>query len=195
MGYKVEIGVSNKHLHLCREHIDILFGKGHELTNLKGINQPGQFACEEKVDVEGPKGIIKGLRVLGPARSETQVELALTDARGVGIKVPIRESGKLEGSPGCRLIGPVGAVELTNGVIAAQRHIHLSDEDALEAGVSNEEIVSVRIIGNGERSLVLEQVMIRSGECHFKEMHIDTDEGNAAGCCTGDLAEIIKVSS
>ena len=193
MGYKVEIGVSNKHLHLCREHIDLLFGKGHELTRLKGITQPGQFACEEKVDLEGPKGVIKGMRVLGPARSETQVELALTDARGIGVKVPIRESGKLEGTPGgCRLIGPMGSVELTHGVIAALRHIHLSAEEALEAGVSNEEIVSVRINGNGERALIFEDVMIRSGEGHFREMHIDTDEGNAAGCGTGDLAEIIK---
>ena len=101
--YKVTIGLSNKHLHLSAAHIDALFGAGHKLTPTKDLRQPGQFACEEKVDLEGPKGVLKGLRVLGPARAETQIELSLTDARSLGIKAPVRESGKLAGSPGCRL--------------------------------------------------------------------------------------------
>jgi putative phosphotransacetylase len=190
MGYKVEIGLSNKHLHLSREHIDILFGKGYELTPTKDLKQPGQFACDEKVDVEGPKGSIKGLRILGPARAETQVELALTDARGLGIKAPVRESGKLEGTPGCRLTGPAGAVELDHGVMVALRHVHLSPSEAAEAGLKDKDIVSVKL--EGERSLVFNEVLVRSGEAHSRELHLDTDEGNAAGCNSGELAEIIK---
>ena len=192
MGYKVEIGVSNKHLHLTREHIDLLFGKGHELTPVKDLKQPGQYACEERVDVIGPKGVIRGLRVLGPPRNESQVELALTDARNIGIKPPIRESGVLKGSPGCRLTGPEGVIELEYGVIAAWRHIHLSETEAIEADVKNMDIVNVRINGSSERPLVFENVLIRSGVTHSREMHLDTDESNAAGCDSGDLAEIIK---
>ena len=106
MGYKVQIGLSNKHLHLKEEDIEIAFGKGHKLTPTKDLVQPGQFACEEKVDIVGPKATLKGIRVLGPARPETQIELAATDARAIGIKAPVRESGKLEGTPGCKLIRP-----------------------------------------------------------------------------------------
>ena len=112
MGYEVKIGLSNKHLHLQKEHIEILFGKGHELTPTKPLVQPGQFACEEKVDIVGPKNTLKGIRVLGPARPETQVEVAMTDARTLGIKAPVRESGKLEGTPGCKIVGPCGEVEI-----------------------------------------------------------------------------------
>ena len=112
MGYKVEIGISNKHLHLCQADIEKLFGAGHELTPKKDLVQPGQFACEERVDIVGPKSTLKNIRVLGPARPETQVELAMTDARAIGISAPIRESGKLDGTPGCKLVGPEGEVEL-----------------------------------------------------------------------------------
>ncbi|MDR1571763.1 MAG: phosphate propanoyltransferase [Clostridiales Family XIII bacterium] len=189
MGYKVEIGLSNKHLHLSREHIDVLFGKGYELTPTKDLKQPGQFACDEKVDVEGPKGSIRGLRILGPARPETQVELAMTDARGLGIKAPVRESGKLEGTPGCRLTGPAGAVEIDHGVMVALRHVHLSPSEAADAGLKDKDVVSVRI--EGVRGLVFDKVLVRSGEAHSRELHLDTDEGNAAGCNSGELAEII----
>ena len=188
MCYKVEIGLSNKHLHLSREHIDLLFGEGYELTPAKDLKQPGQFACDEKVDVEGPKGTIRGLRILGPARKETQVELALTDARGLGIKAPVRESGKLGGTPGCKLTGPAGTVEIDHGVIVALRHVHLSPSEASEAGLKDKDVVSVRI--GGARGLVFNEVLVRSGEAHSRELHLDTDEGNAAGCNSGDLAEI-----
>ncbi|MDR2355478.1 MAG: phosphate propanoyltransferase [Clostridiales Family XIII bacterium] len=187
--YKVTVGLSNKHLHLSAAHIEALFGAGHKLTPTKDLRQPGQFACEEKVDVEGPKGVIKGLRVLGPARPETQVELALTDARSLGVKAPIRESGKLAGTPGCKLTGPVGSVELDHGVIAALRHVHLSPSEALEAGVKDKDVIRVRI--GGERAVVFEEVLVRAGEAHLSEFHIDTDEGNAAGVDSGQEAELL----
>lgn len=190
MGYEVKIGLSNKHVHLSQKDLDVLFGAGHELTPTKALVQPGQFAAEEKVDIVGPKNTIKGVRVLGPVRPETQVELALTDARGIGIKAPVRESGKLDGTPGCKLLGPCGEVELEKGVIAALRHVHLNDEQAAEAGVKDGEWVSIKI--EGERGLVFDNVLVRAGAKHFAEVHLDTDEGNAAGCGPDAVCEIIK---
>ena len=190
MGYKVKIGLSNKHVHLQKDHIDILFGKGHELTPTKDLVQPGQFASEEKVDIVGPKNTLKGIRVLGPARPETQVELAMTDARTLGIKAPVRESGKLEGTPGCKLIGPCGEVELDHGVMIALRHVHLNPQQAEEAGVKDKDIVCLKI--DGERGLIFDNVLVRAGEKHEREAHLDTDEGNAAGCGPDAVAEIIK---
>lgn len=190
MGYEVKIGLSNKHLHLQKEHIEILFGKGHELTPTKPLVQPGQFACEEKVDIVGPKNTLKGIRVLGPARPETQVEVAMTDARTLGIKAPVRESGKLEGTPGCKIVGPCGEVEIDHGVIVALRHVHLSPAQAEEAGVKDKDIVSIKI--EGERGLVFNNVLVRSGDAHEREVHLDTDEGNAAGCGPNAVCTIIK---
>lgn len=190
MGYKVPVGLSNKHLHLTEEHIEVLFGKGHKLTPKKDLVQPGQFASEEKVDIVGPKGTLKGIRVLGPARPQTQVEMAMTDARTIGIKAPIRESGKLDGTPGCKLIGPEGEVELESGVMIALRHVHLSPEQAIEAGVKDKDIVSLKV--EGERGLTFDNVLVRSGDTHEKECHLDTDEGNAAGLGPDAVAEIIK---
>lgn len=190
MSYEVKIGLSNKHLHLQKEHIEILFGKGHELTPTKPLVQPGQFACEEKVDIVGPKNTLKGIRVLGPARPETQVEVAMTDARTLGIKAPVRESGKLEGTPGCKIVGPCGEVEIDHGVIVALRHVHLSPAQAEEAGVKDKDIVSIKI--EGERGLVFNNVLVRSGDAHEREVHLDTDEGNAAGCGPDAVCTIIK---
>lgn len=190
MGYKVKVGLSNKHLHLQKEHVAVLFGADHQLTKFKDLVQPDQFACEEKVDIVGPKGTLKGVRVLGPERPETQVEISMTDARTIGIKAPIRESGKLDGTPGCKLVGPCGEVELDHGVIVALRHIHLSPEEAAEAGVKDKDWVSVKI--EGERGLIFDNVLIRSGSAHKAECHFDTDEGNAAGCGPDAVAEIIK---
>ena len=190
MAYEVKIGLSNKHLHLSEEHIEILFGKGHKLTPTKDLVQPGQFACEEKVDIVGPKKTLSGIRVLGPARPETQVELAMTDARTIGIKAPVRESGKLEGTPGCKIVGPCGEVEIDHGVIVALRHVHLSPAQAEEAGVKDKDIVSIKI--EGERGLVFNNVLVRSGDAHEREVHLDTDEGNAAGCGPDAVCTIIK---
>lgn len=190
MGYKVEVGLSNKHLHLKEEDIEILFGKGHELTPTKPLKQPGQFACEEKVDIVGPKGTLKGIRVLGPARPETQIELAMTDARTIGVSAPVRESGKLAGTPGCKLIGPNGEIELDHGVIVALRHIHLTPSQAAEAGVKDKDVVSMKV--EGERGLVFDNVLVRSGDAHEREFHLDTDEGNAAGLGGNSVSEILK---
>ena len=190
MSYKVKIGLSNKHVHLSQADLEVLFGKGHELTPTKDLVQPGQFAAEEKVDIVGPKKTLAGIRVLGPVRPETQVELALTDARTIGIKAPVRESGKLDGTPGCKLVGPCGEVELDHGVIAALRHVHLNDEQAAEAGVKDGDWVSIKI--EGERGLVFDNVLVRAGVKHEKEVHLDTDEGNAAGCGPDTVCEIIK---
>jgi putative phosphotransacetylase len=190
MAYTVKIGLSNKHVHLSQEHLNVLFGEGHELTPTKDLVQPGQFASEEKVDIVGPKKTLTGIRVLGPVRPETQVELAMTDARTLGIKAPVRESGHLDGTPGCKLVGPEGEVELDHGVIVAQRHVHLNPEQAVEAGVKDKDVVCLKI--DGERGLIFDNVVVRAGEKHEKEVHLDTDEGNAAGCGPDAVAEIIK---
>ena len=190
MGYKVNISLSNKHLHLSQKDLETLFGEGYQLTPKKDLVQPGQFAAEEVVDIVGPKKTLKNVRVLGPVRVETQVELALTDARGIGIKAPVRESGKLEGTPGCKLVGPCGEVELDHGVIAALRHVHLNDEQAAEAGVKDGDVVSIKI--EGERGLIFDNVLVRAGAKHEREVHLDTDEGNAAGCGPDAVCEIIK---
>lgn len=190
MGYKVNIGLSNKHLHLSQEDLDALFGKGHQLTPTKALVQPGQFASEEKVDIVGTKGTLKNIRVLGPVRPETQIELAMTDARTIGIKAPVRMSGDLAGTPGCTLVGPCGEVVLDHGVIVAKRHLHLNDAQAAEAEVKDGDVVSIKI--EGERGLTFENVVVRAGAKHEKEVHLDTDEGNAAGCGPDSICEVIK---
>jgi len=189
MGYMVPVGISNKHLHLSGEDMEILFGAGYELHPTKDLKQPGQYAAEEKVDLVGPKGTLKGVRVLGPVRGETQVELALTDARALGVNVPVKESGKLENTPGLKLVGPAGEVEMKKGAIAALRHIHLSTAQAAEAGVIDKQIVSVKI--PGERGLIFENVLVRAGDAYEKEIHLDTDEANAAGLSNGEEVEIL----
>ncbi|HPD90549.1 MAG TPA: phosphate propanoyltransferase [Bacillota bacterium] len=189
MGYQVKIGLSNKHVHLCQKDIDVLFGCTHDLCPTKPLVQPGQYAAEEKVDVVGPKGTLKGVRVLGPARPETQVELAMTDARIIGIKAPVKESGKLEGTPGCTLVGPCGSVEIDHGVIVALRHVHLSPSEAVDAGVKDKDWVSIRV--EGERGITFHKVLVRSGEGHQCEFHLDTDEGNAAGLGPDGVGEIV----
>ena len=143
---KLPIALSNKHIHLSQADIDVLFGQGYELTHKKDLSQPGQFACEEMVEVVGPKGSTK-MRVLGPARPESQVEVSLADARGLGIAVPVRQSGDTEGTPGCKLVGPKGEVEMTKGVIVAARHIHMSLEDAERFGVKDKDVVSFQTTG------------------------------------------------
>ena len=190
MGYKVEIGISNKHLHLSQEDVEKLFGEGYKLTPVKDLKQPGQYAADEKVDLVGPKGTLPKIRVLGPTRPETQVELSMTDARSVGLDAPIRESGVLDGSPGMKIVGPKGEVELKKGAIIALRHIHLSEEQAKEAGVKDKELVDV--VTSGTRPIIFKDVLIRAGSKYEREFHLDTDEANAAGVKNNDLAEIIK---
>ncbi len=180
MERKVLVEVSARHAHVSREHLDILFGKGYELTVKKYLSQPGQFAANERVDVIGPKRELKNVSILGPVRSSTQVEISLTDARSIGVVAPIRESGDIKQSASCKLIGPKGEVELEEGVIVAKRHIHLTPEDAKKFNLKDKEIVSVKIDTDG-RSSILGDVVIRIREDFASAMHIDTDEGNAVG--------------
>ncbi|MBE6037321.1 MAG: phosphate propanoyltransferase [Clostridiales bacterium] len=190
MSYKVPVGLSNKHIHLTQEHLDILFGAGSELHPEKWLKQPGQYGSYEKVEVVGPKGTLKNVRILGPLRKASQLEISLTDARQIGIKAPIRESGDIEGTPGIKIVGPAGELQLEKGVIVASRHIHLSTEQAKEAGVVDKEIVKVQC--PGERALVFENVLCRVSDAFVAEMHVDLDEGNAAQLENGQLLEIIK---
>ena len=190
MNYNVGIGISNKHLHLSEDDLQTLFGEGAELHVFKELVQPGQFAAEEKVDLIGPKGMFKGVRIIGPTRPQTQVEVSMTDARILGIDAPVRESGKLEGSAGAKLVGPAGELEISSGVIIALRHIHLSPAQAEEAGLKDKDIVDVQT--HGTRPLMFQDVLIRSGDAHVKEFHVDTDEGNSAGVSNGQNAEIIS---
>ena len=190
MNFKVTVGLSNKHVHLCKEHIDILFGEGHVLTPMKNLSQPGQYACEEKVDLAGPKRVIKGVRILGPARKATQVEISLSDGFTLGIdNLPVRDSGKIEGTPGVKLIGPKGEVEIDKGVIAASRHIHMHTSDAEKYGLKDKDLVSVKV--GGPRGLIFDNVLIRVSDEYALDMHLDVEEGNAAGLKNGDEVEVI----
>ena len=186
---KVLIETSARHIHLSQEHVDILFGAGHQLTHKKDLSQPGQFACEERVTVVGPKRELKNVSILGPVRKESQVELSATDARSIGLNAPVRESGVLEGSAPCKLVGPAGEVELAQGVIVAKRHIHITPEDAQAFGVSDKEIVKVKVDSDG-RSLIFDDVVVRVSASYATAMHIDTDEANACGGAT--VGEIVK---
>ena len=186
---KLPIALSNKHIHLSQADLEALFGEGYELTHKKDLSQPGQFACEEMVEVVGPKGSTK-MRVLGPVRPESQVEVSLADARGLGIAVPVRQSGDVEGTPGCKLVGPKGEVEMSRGVIVAARHIHMSLEDAEKFCFKVKDIVSVQT--QGERALLFNNVLVRANAAFALEMHVDLEEGNAAGVKNGDLVELVK---
>ena len=190
MAYTVPAGISNKHVHLSEADFKALFGEGAQLTRFKDLSQPGQFAAEEKVDIVGSYGTLKNVRILGPFRKQTQVELSATDCFTAGFPIDIRESGKLAGTPGCKLIGPKGEIELKEGVMVALRHVHLSTEQAKEAGVVDGEIVQVRF--EGPRATTFDNVLIRAGESHFRDMHLDTDEANAANLSNGQEGVIIK---
>ena len=189
MANKFLVETSARHVHLTAEAVEILFGKGHTLTNKKDLSQPGQYACEEKVTVKGPKGALKA-SILGPTRPANQVELSLTDARTIGVTVPVRESGDVAGSAGCVLEGPCGTVEMKEGVIAAKRHIHMTTADAAALGVVDKEIVSVKV--DTSRPLIFGDVVVRVNDSFALAMHIDTDEANAAGACGAVYGEIVK---
>ncbi len=191
MANKVLVETSARHIHLTEEHIEALFGKGATLTKKKDLSQPGQYACEERCTIAGPKKQIANVIILGPARPASQVEVSFTDARTLGISAPVRESGDLSGTPGCKLVGPCGEVDLESGVIVAKRHIHMTPEDAEASGVTDKEIVSVKIDSDG-RSTLFGDVVIRVSPKFATAMHIDTDEANAA-CAFGECyGEIVK---
>ncbi len=191
MKNQVLVETSARHLHLSQKDLDTLFGEGYQLTNKKDLSQPGQFACVERVDVIGPKKTIANVSILGPVRPASQVELSMTDARSIGIDAPVRESGDIEGSGSCKLVGPKGEVELSQGVIIAKRHIHMTPEDAQEFGVQDKDVVSVQIPSNG-RALTFGDVVVRVSPKFALAMHIDTDESNAAGVTPGTMGTVIK---
>lgn len=187
----VPVGVSNKHIHLTKEHFKILFGEQAEPTLKKAVAQPGQFACEEVVDIEGPRGIIKAIRMLGPYRGHTQLELSKADARKLGLDCPIRDSGKLDNTPGFKIIGPKGAVEAKDGAIIAKRHIHFSPAEAEKFGVKDGEDISVACGKGGDRELVFNKVLVRVSDKFVLEMHVDVEEANAACLQNGDKVFIL----
>ena len=188
---KFIVETSARHVHVSEADLETLFGKGAKLTHKKDLSQPGQYACEERVTVVGPKKEIAGVSILGPCRPETQVELSATDARSIGLAAPVRESGDLEGSAPCKLVGPCGEVELTEGVIAAKRHIHMTCADGEKYGIVDKQIVSVKIPTEG-RALIFGDVIARVSDSYALAMHIDTDEANDAcvpGSCIGEILD------
>ena len=184
------VETSARHVHVSQADLETLFGAGYQLTPKKDLSQPGQYACAERVDVVGPKKTLTGVSILGPVRKETQVEISLTDARSIGVAAPIRESGDTAGSGACKLVGPCGEVELTQGVIAAKRHIHMTPADAAEMDVKDKDIVCVKVVTDG-RSTIFGDTVVRVNENFALAMHIDTDESNAAACGRNQMGEIV----
>lgn len=188
---QILIETSARHVHVTQETLEVLFGAGATLTCKKELSQPGQFASEQKVQVVGPKGAIN-CSILGPCRKDNQVELSFTDARTIGVTAPIRESGDVKGSAACKLVGPAGEVELSEGVIVAKRHIHMTKADAAEFGVENGQIVDVKVVNETGRKLVFCDTVVRVSDSYALAMHIDTDECNA-GCLAGTIyGELVK---
>ena len=189
----IPVGISNRHIHLSREHVDILFGKGYELTKCKDLSQPGQYACKETLTIIGPSmRAIEGVRVLGPERKASQVEISRTDSFTLKVKPPVRESGDIKGSAPVTIVGPKGIVTLSEGCIIANRHIHMSIDEAKQFGVVDGEYADVELAG--ERRSLFYDVQIRVHKDFRLEMHIDTDDANAAGVGNGFKAKLIKRS-
>ena len=183
----VELEASGRHVHVTREQAQALFG--HGLTPKRPLSQPGQFLANERVTVIGPKGAFQNVAVLGPERSEAQVEVSLTDGRSLGLTPPVRPSGQITDSPGAILVGSVGQVELQRGVIAAQRHIHMTPEDAAQFGVTDKQIVRLQVFT--DRPLLFEDVLVRVSGDYATFVHLDYDEANACGFMPGDLGRIL----
>jgi putative phosphotransacetylase len=187
---KVPVGISNRHVHLSQSDLETLFGKGHQLTPVKDLSQPGQFACEETVTLIGPKGKISMVRILGPVRSASQVEISKTDSFCLGIHPPVRESGTLNGSPGIIIEGPAGRVELKEGAIIAQRHLHLHTDEAAQFGLTDRELIAVKF--EGEREVIFGRVVVRVSPSFKMDLHLDTDEANAACLLNGTLGTVLN---
>lgn len=189
---KILVETSARHIHVSQEDLEILCGKGAKLESRAPLSQPGQFVSTTRLTIVGPKNSLERVSILGPTRKKSQVEISLTDARMIGVTAPIKESGDIAGTPGIKLIGPAGELELKEGLIIAKRHIHMRPEDAQEFGVKNGEIVGVKI-KTADRSLVLADTVIRVREDFSLAMHIDTDEANAAGLNGNGEGELIKL--
>lgn len=191
MSAQILIETSARHVHVTQEALEALFGKDAKLTKKKDLSQPGQFACEERVTVVGPKKELANVSILGPVRPATQVELSATDARSIGLPIAIRESGDIAGTPGCKLVGPAGEIEISEGVIVAKRHVHMIPETAEKLGLKNKDVVWVKAETNG-RTAILGDVVVRVSENFADAMHIDTDESNAISASPNLMGEIIK---
>lgn len=186
---KVPVGVSNRHIHVTQSDLETLFGKGYSLKEMKSLSQPGQFAAEECVIIAGPKGSIEKVRILGPVRPETQIEISMTDSYKLGVKGVVKNSGDISGTPGCVVIGPKGTVILDKGVIVAARHVHMSTSEASQMGLKDLDLVSLKT--SGSRSVTFNNVLVRVSDKFALDFHIDTDEANGAGLRNGDMVEIV----
>ena len=187
--YRIPIEASARHVHLSQEDIGLLFGEGYQLTPQRDLSQPGQYLCEERISVIGPKGSFKNVAVLGPARPDSQVEISRTDARAVGVKAPVRESGDTHDSPGLVLVGPKGVSRIQHGVIVARNHIHMTCADAKRMGVEDKQLVSVKV--DGERPVTFHHVVARVKDSFALAMHIDYDEANAVELAPGTNGELV----
>lgn len=187
--FTVPVGISSRHVHLSREDLDALFGAGFELTKYKELSQHGQYAANEMVTLVGPKGVFQGVRILGPTRRRTQVEISRTDAFQLGLRPPVRDSGEHDATPGIVIVGPKGALTLTTGVLLAKRHIHVTPDEANRHGLEDGDVLQVRV--SGPRALVFDEVLIRVDPTFALEMHVDTDEANAAMLANGDMVEVL----
>lgn len=185
----IPIGISGRHIHLSQEHLEILFGTGHKLTPTKDLSQPGQFACEETLNIVGAKNGLKNVRILGPVRKQTQVEVSRTDSFSLGVKPPIRDSGDLAGSSAVTLEGPAGTVTLDEGVIIAQRHLHLQTEEAASLNLEDKQVICIKV--PGPRGLVFDNVLVRVHDNFALDMHVDTDEANGAAIEVGTVGQIV----
>ena len=192
MGLAIPIETSARHIQVCREDFELLFGKGKELTFRAELSQPGQYVCEERLTVKGPKGTFENVAVLGPFRKETQVEISVTDCRKLGIEGVIRQSGDTADTPGCTLIGPLGGLEIDHGVIVAKRHIHMTPVQAIQLGVKDNDDVFV-ITNSFERSLIFADVIVRVNPGFALAMHVDTDEANAFAGMDNPTGVILKL--
>jgi putative phosphotransacetylase len=186
---EVPIAVSNRHIHLSKEHVERLFGRNYQLNKWKDLSQPGQFASKETVTLIGPKGKLEKVRVLGPARGDTQIEISLFDGYTLGITPPIRDSGDIDGTPSVIIQGPKGQLKVDQGLICAARHIHMNPDDATQFQVTNGQRVQVKV--TGQRGVIFDNVLIRVSPKYKLEMHIDVDEANAAQIKNGQLGVLI----
>ncbi|HNV68560.1 MAG TPA: phosphate propanoyltransferase [Candidatus Ozemobacteraceae bacterium] len=186
----VPVGISNRHCHVSQADLETLFGAGYQLKNMKNLSQPGQFAAEECVTLVGRKGTLEKVRILGPCRGGTQVEISWTDSYALGVPAVVRDSGDTKSTPGAILLGPKGHVVLKEGVIVASRHIHMHTKDAEKMGLKDNDRVSVKT--PGPRSIIFNNVLIRVSEKFALDFHLDTDEANAAGLKNGDAVEVIS---
>lgn len=183
------VGISNRHIHLSPKDIAVLFGEGYELVPARELSQPGEFACREVVALVGPKGVIEGVRVVGPPRRQSQVEISITDSYRLGVRPPVRLSGQLEGTPGITVIGPKGLLHLPRGLIIAARHLHLPTDLAEQWGLPNGSVISALV--EGPRGVIFREVVVRASSKYRLELHLDTDEANGAFLRNGDLVRLL----